>query len=264
MNVNVGGIVPLSTVDWHGRSSIVIFLNGCPLRCGYCHNYHLLTQSRPTELSLIKQRIMESKPFISAVVFLGGEPLMQPEAVEEIARFAKSQNLRVGIHTNGYYPDAVFSLLDQNLADKFFVDIKAPFTAADYSVVSGFSDSDSSDPNLSDKKGSDLIENIQKTIRLIDLSPAELEIKTTVFPVKVGTKDDIFKISEWMNTHISQKQKTTYILQQGKGDNSNDPIFKEMTFLSPEEMNVLAEIAVKNIPDIPIFTQTDEEGRVQK
>ena len=259
MYANVGGIVPLSTVDWHGCSSIVIFLNGCPLRCGYCHNYHLLTESRPTELSLIKRRISESKPFVSAVVFLGGEPLMQSGAVEEISEFAKDQKLRVGIHTNGYYPDAVFSLLDKGLADKFFVDIKAPFTAADYAFVSGFSDSD-----ISESKGSDLIERIQKTIHQIDQSPAELEIKTTVFSKKVGTKEDIFKITEWMNTHISQKQKTTYVLQQGKGDNSNDSIFKEMPFLSPEEMNALAQTAVKNLPEISVFTQTDEEGRVQK
>ena len=254
MNANVGGIVPLSTVDWRGCSSIVIFLNGCPFRCGYCHNSHLLTESNPTDIEIVKKRIMESKPFISAVVFLGGEPLMQSETVSEISKFAKENNLRVGIHTNGYYPDAVFSLLENKSADKFFVDIKAPLNPDDYAKVSG----------VPENCGSDLIEKIQKTIRLIDQSEAELEIKTTVFPKEVGTKDDIFKISKWMSGNISQKQKTTYVLQQGKGDNANDPIFKEMSFLSPEEMNALAKIAVENLPDISVFTQTDEDGRVEK
>ncbi|MDL2261794.1 anaerobic ribonucleoside-triphosphate reductase activating protein [Methanimicrococcus sp. OttesenSCG-928-J09] len=250
MNANVGGVVPLSTVDWHGKSAAVIFLNGCPFRCGYCHNYDLLTKSNPTDLELVKKRIMESKPFISAVVFLGGEPLMQGEAVTEIAAFAKENGLMIGIHTNGFYPEIVSSLIEKNLADKFFVDIKAPFDDSYEKTVGIRSDV--------------VISNIQKTIQVIDESPAELEIKTTVFPEAVGSKSDIENISKWMNENIKNKAKLTYILQQGKGGNSNDPVFQKMSFLSPEEMDVLAETALDNLNGGTVFTQTDEEGRVEK
>lgn len=250
MNANVGGVVPLSTVDWHGKSAAVIFLNGCPFHCSYCHNYNLLTKSNPTDLELVKKRITESKPFISSVVFLGGEPLMQSSAVIEIASFAKENHLLVGIHTNGFYPEAVSSLIEKNLADKFFVDIKAPFD-------------DSYEKTVGIQSGN-VISNIQKTIQIIDESPSELEIKTTVFPAVVGTKTDIEKISEWMNKNIKNKTKLTYVLQQGKGGNSNDPVFQKMTFLSPEEMDILADIALTNLNGGTIFTQTDEEGRVEK
>ncbi|WNY27860.1 7-carboxy-7-deazaguanine synthase [Methanimicrococcus stummii] len=251
MNANVGGVVPLSTVDWHGKSSVVVFLNGCPFRCGYCHNYDLLTKSNPTDLELVKKRISESKPYVSAVVFLGGEPLMQEDAVLEIAAFAKENNLLVGIHTNGYYPDVMASLIEKNLADKFFVDIKAPLDLEIYEkTVGAYSD--------------DIVSNIQKTIQIIDESPAALEIKTTTFPELVGTKDQIAAISKQLNEKIRQKEKLTYVLQQGKGGNSNDPIFQKMTFLSPEEMDELAEIALLNLKNTPVFTQTDENGRVLK
>ncbi len=251
MNANVGGVVPLSTVDWHGKSAAVVFLNGCPFRCGYCHNFDLLTKSNPTDLELVKKRIAESKPFISAVVFLGGEPLMQGDAVKEIAVFVKENGLKVGIHTNGYYPETVRSLIEKNLADKFFIDIKAPFEKEIYNKTVGI-------------QAENAIERIQKTIQIIDESPAELEIKTTVFPERVGTRDQIAEISEWMNDNIKQKTKLTYVLQQGRGGNSNDPIFQKMTFLSPEEMNELAKTALENLKNTVVITQTDEDGRVVK
>ncbi|MEE7560627.1 anaerobic ribonucleoside-triphosphate reductase activating protein, partial [Xanthomonas sp. Kuri4-2] len=37
----MGGWVPLSSLDFPGRLAAVAFLQGCPWRCGYCHNPHL-------------------------------------------------------------------------------------------------------------------------------------------------------------------------------------------------------------------------------
>jgi len=249
MIANIGGIVPLSTVDWHGRSSVVVFFNGCPFHCGYCHNYDLLTQSNPIDLESVKKKIAESKPYVSAVVFLGGEPLLQCGAAVEISRFAQENNLLVGIHTNGYYPKAVQYLIENKLADKFFVDIKAPFNESAYQKTIAFS---------SDKT----ISNIQETIRIIDKSPLDLEIKTTVFPKSVGSETDIASIADWIHANVFEKQKLTYVLQQGKGKNSNDPVFQEMSFLSPAEMKRLADIALDRLKDAVVITQTDEEGRV--
>ncbi|MCL2549384.1 MAG: anaerobic ribonucleoside-triphosphate reductase activating protein [Methanimicrococcus sp.] len=251
MQANIGGIVPLSTVDWHGRSSLVIFFNGCPFHCGYCHNYSLLNGSNPVDLEWVQKRIMESKPFISAVVFLGGEPLLQAEAVEKIAGFVKTNGLRVGIHTNGFYPQAVSNLINKGLADKFFIDIKAPLTRLSYEKVIGVSSSSAAS-------------NIGESVRIVDQSPLDLEVKTIVFPDILGSKEDIRMIAQWLNDNITQKQKLTYVLGQGKGQNSNDPVFRKMSFLSPAEMDELAKTALRYLEGATVVTQTDEEGRVEK
>ncbi|MEE7547585.1 hypothetical protein HF319_11555, partial [Xanthomonas sp. Kuri4-1] len=39
--IRLGGWVPLSSLDFPGRLAAVAFLQGCPWRCGYCHNPHL-------------------------------------------------------------------------------------------------------------------------------------------------------------------------------------------------------------------------------
>lgn len=176
---------------------------------------------------------------------------MQGRAVEELAAFAKENGLSVGIHTNGNYSEAVSSLIDQKLADKFFIDIKAPLDAKSYARVAGVS-------------ASGISEAVEKTVRLVDESPLELELKTTVFPELVGTKEQIVSIAQWINDTIRQKQKTVYVLQQGKGENANDPVFQKMTFLSPAEMDELADAALENLTGIAVLTQTDENGRVVK
>ena len=38
----VGGLVPFTTIDFPGRLAAVVFCQGCPWRCTYCHNPHLL------------------------------------------------------------------------------------------------------------------------------------------------------------------------------------------------------------------------------
>jgi anaerobic ribonucleoside-triphosphate reductase activating protein len=102
----VGGVVPLTTVDYPGHISAVIFLQGCPWRCVYCHNKHLQSilpsESLPWEdvLNLLKSR----ENFIEAVVFSGGEPLAQPMLPGAIAD-VKKMGFQVGLHTSGAIPE---------------------------------------------------------------------------------------------------------------------------------------------------------------
>lgn len=58
MRVNLGGIVPLSTVDWPGRAAMVVFLQGCPLRCPHCQNPQLQSGERYVPLHYIVSRIV--------------------------------------------------------------------------------------------------------------------------------------------------------------------------------------------------------------
>lgn len=69
--------------------------------------------------------IRESLLAVSGVVFSGGEPTMQKEALLELAKTAKTMGLAVGIHTNGVYPDTLQALIDSGLVDHVALDIKA-------------------------------------------------------------------------------------------------------------------------------------------
>jgi pyruvate formate lyase activating enzyme len=71
--------------------------------------------------------IKTSSPYISGVVFSGGEPTLQKDALIELARYAKEQNLDVGIQTNGFFPDTLGRLIEEKLIDKVALDFKSRF-----------------------------------------------------------------------------------------------------------------------------------------
>jgi pyruvate formate lyase activating enzyme len=112
-------------VDWRGKSVCTIFFRGCPVRCAYCQNSAILTGKDLRDLDEITGMIRGSILAISGVVFSGGEPTMQKEALLALAKEVKSLGLVVGIHTNGVYPGTLSALIENQLIDHVALDIKA-------------------------------------------------------------------------------------------------------------------------------------------
>ena len=79
----VGGTL-ISSVEFHGNMSLVIFMSKCPLACRYCHNVELLEDDTQKTFEEIKSEIDNASDFIDAVVISGGEPLMQAAFCAEL------------------------------------------------------------------------------------------------------------------------------------------------------------------------------------
>lgn len=123
--IQIGGF-GLSTIDWPGRSSATIFLQGCPWRCAYCHNPELQARSRRGKLAweAILARLEACRGKIEGVVFSGGEPTVDrclPEAVDAL----RKMGFPVGLHTNGAYPERLASLLPR--LDWVGLDLKSDY-----------------------------------------------------------------------------------------------------------------------------------------
>jgi pyruvate formate lyase activating enzyme len=76
------------------------------------------------EIQEILDMIHSSEPFISGVVFSGGEPTMQKEALVALCGDVKKMNLAVGIQTNGLFPETLAELIAKKTVDKVAVDYK--------------------------------------------------------------------------------------------------------------------------------------------
>jgi anaerobic ribonucleoside-triphosphate reductase activating protein len=135
MKINLGGIIPLSANEWQDHVSIVIFFNGCPFKCNYCHNHQMISAQNYVDIQEVKNAIKNSIPFINSVVFSGGEPTEQPDPLENLLSYSKSLGLNTMIETNGYHPEVLKDLCEKNLVDMLFVDIKT--TAEDYDKFTG-------------------------------------------------------------------------------------------------------------------------------
>jgi len=116
------------TVDGPGIR-YVLFLQGCPLRCLFCHNPD--SQCGPGQDTLTVDEavaeIVRYKSFIKSggVTFSGGEPLSQAAFVCEVSRRLREQGFHVAIDTSGgEAPTGVVqAAIDE--ADMLLLDIKA-------------------------------------------------------------------------------------------------------------------------------------------
>lgn len=83
----------------------VVFFQGCPLRCLYCHNPDALCPTDGTEKSAaeVVEEIGRYKSFIrtGGVTLSGGEPLAQPAFALDILRRCKAAGLHVAVDTSG-------------------------------------------------------------------------------------------------------------------------------------------------------------------
>lgn len=164
VSLQVGGLTPLTTTDFPGQLAAVVFCQGCPWQCGYCHNPHLIPRGGETaqgweEIMAFLQR---RQGLLDAVVFSGGEPTLQ-SGLMAACREVRQLGFRIGLHTAGPYPERLAEVLPE--IDWVGMDIKAPF--ADYARTTGVPGS-----------GQWARESL---LRLLD-SGVEYEIRTTVHP----------------------------------------------------------------------------------
>ena len=197
----------------------------------------------------MKSQISKTKPFISAVVFSGGEPTLQRNALIDLAGFARSCSLAVGLETNGFGADVVMEMLDKGLLDKVFLDVKAPLDdPKQYAIVTG----------LNVDAGSKAAENTAMTLDKCIRAGIELEVRTTVFRGLVGAKD-IRKISKYLDE--CDCGNLTYAVQQGLSDNTLDMKDTEK-FSRQEVLDMATAIKPVNLKDIRIRTIENGEERI--
>lgn len=198
-SLQVGGLTPLTTTDFPGLLAAVVFCQGCPWQCGYCHNPHLIprggetTQGWDDVMAFLKRR----RGLLDAVVFSGGEPTLQSGLIRA-SREVRALGFKIGLHTAGPYPTRLAEVLPE--LDWVGMDIKAPF--ADYDRVTGVSGS-----------GERARESL---LHLLD-SGVEYEIRTTVHPALMNDESILALARELAGLGVRR-----YVLQQFRAQGCAD------------------------------------------
>ncbi|WP_272700468.1 anaerobic ribonucleoside-triphosphate reductase activating protein [Desulfovibrio sp. Fe33] len=133
----VRGFENLSLCDWPGKTSCIIFLGGCNLRCPTCHNFQLAwdMHSLPAiDPQRVRAYLRDRAGWLDGVTITGGEPTTVP-GVGELVYEIRKAGLPVKMDTNGMRPEVVADLLQAKLVDTFAVDVKGPY--AKYPALTG-------------------------------------------------------------------------------------------------------------------------------
>lgn len=177
----------LGAVDGPGIR-FVLFMQGCPLRCKYCHNRDTwdLKGGKEYTVDEIFSKIIRYKNYFltsnGGVTVSGGEPLLQPDFLIELFTRLKQAGIRTALDTSGMFDitEKIKKLID--LTDLFLVDIKC----------------------INDEICKDLVGRSNKKelefIKYLDSIGKEIWIRQVIVPTITDKEEDLYKLRDFINS----------------------------------------------------------------
>lgn len=171
----------------------VYFMQGCPLRCLYCHNpdtWGIANKQYTLTAEEAFAEVVKVKGFIrtGGVTVSGGEPLLQPEFIRDLFKLCKKENIHTAIDTSGYiFNNKVKEVLEYT--DLVLLDIKQ-IDPERYKILTSVS--------------------LQPTLDFMEYLSLINKPVWVRFVLVPGYTDDIKDLHEWAQ-YISQYKNIEYV-----------------------------------------------------
>jgi len=191
--MRIGGLQPVTLLDYPQKVAAIIFTTGCNMRCPFCYNPDLvlddlIAQNREFDYSEMVSFLVRRKKYLDALVVTGGEPTLQPGLLKFLKKMKKIGYL-IKLDTNGLNYSVLEILIKEGLIDYLAIDIKG--SLAHYQDFCGLAVN---------------TENIERSIALVKQSGLDYEFRSTL--VKgLHRKNDILAMAQaigWVKKYFLQ------------------------------------------------------------
>ena len=193
IKARIHSIETCGTVDGPGIRT-VLFFQGCPLHCQYCHNPDSWNPKDGRDYSIdeLFEEIEKYQNFMrfsnGGITITGGEPLLQTHAVAALLKKCKQAGIHTALDTSGFiFNENVKELL--NDVDLVLLDIKN-FDHDVYKTVTGV--------------------KLDSTLKFLDYL-TENNIETWLRYVLVPNLTDNYESIEALSKHLSQRKNISRI-----------------------------------------------------
>jgi pyruvate formate lyase activating enzyme len=188
MKGRIHSIESFGTVDGPGIR-LVVFLQGCPMRCLYCHNPDTWDMDGGTEMGAeeIVAQFERERAFYSkgGITVTGGEPLMQLDFLIELFSLAKSRGIHTCLDTSGIiYGSATRPRLSELMryTDLVMLDIKH-IDAEKHRTITG-----------ADNR------SVLDFARFLDEIGVEIWIRHVIVEGYTDSEDDLYRLGKFIGT----------------------------------------------------------------
>lgn len=217
---SVASIESMGLADGPGIRTVV-FLNGCKLRCKYCHNPEMQEIGNlnitPSELC---EKIKRNKSYFKrnngGVTFSGGEPLLQKDFLIECFKILKSEKIHIALDTSGVGNGDYEEIL--SYVDLILFDIKH-VTSEGYHYITSHYINDS-------LKFIDVLNNLDKKVW----------IRQVIVPSIMDNTEYIDKLVDIL-LQIKNVEKVDFLPYHKLGETKYEKLKKEIPFKTIEAMD---------------------------
>ena len=194
---------------------MVIFFQGCPLRCKFCHNpeSHLFSGGEVVSSEELLKKILRYRPYFErsggGVTFSGGEPLFQDDFLLEMLKMCKKEGIHTCLDTSGTGKGNYDEIL--SFCDTVLYDVKATESSLYKKICEG---------------------NIEKTeefLKALNKSNAEIIVRQVVIP-GINDNDEYMKgLKKYIKQNIPRSSKVELLPYHKLGEHK----YKELGLVSP-------------------------------
>ena len=186
----INSIETMGLVDGPGIR-VVVFMQGCKLRCLYCHNPETWKLKEGLEMTPedLVSKITHYKEYFSnggGVTFSGGEPLLQPDFLIETLKLCKKNKIHTCLDTSGVGTSKDKEILEN--VDLVILDVKASSSDEYTKITSG------------------KIEVLEKFISLCNELDKKVWVRQVIVPGLNDTKENILDLKKYI-TRINNLEK---------------------------------------------------------
>lgn len=227
--MQIYGLNKTTLLDYPEHVAATIFTGGCNFCCPFCHNGELVLHPQVYPV-IAEEEVMtflkKRKGVLTGVCITGGEPTLQKDLVAFI-KGIKELGYFVKLDTNGYKPEVLRNLIEQQLLDYVAMDIKN--SRIHYPQTVGLPTMD--------------LKRIEESVQILLNGTIDYEFRTTVVR-QLHTVNDFRDIALWLNGAQA------YYLQAYR-DNEN-VIQKGFSAYKKEEMEDFLKILTSYIKKVEL------------
>ncbi len=220
MRGSVNSIETFGLVDGPGIRN-VIFLNGCKLRCKFCHNPEMWNKLELNyEPKDIFNKVIRFKTYFGkkgGVTFSGGEPLLQPDFVIETCKLLKEASINIAIDTAGIGTSKNSEVLD--LVDIVLLDIKH-VDKEGYIKVTGM----------------DMLDEFEKFVDLLNSKNKIVWIRQVIIPGVNDNMEYLVKLKKYLKK-IKNIERIDFLPYHTMGKEKYDKLGIDYPLLGLSEMD---------------------------
>lgn len=203
--LNIGGFQKVTLKDYPKKIASICFLQGCQLRCPFCHNPDLVLAERfvkgPEQKQILKDflsYIEERKNMLDGVVFTGGEPLLDKNIKIYLAKI-KDLGLMIKLDTNGLEPEKLSNLIEEGLVDYVALDYKN--NSRNFNGTTGIIASRSKSHNY---------EKWMESLKILDKNEIHYELRTTLVK-ELHSREDLILMAKELKAIIKSSNPKWYL-----------------------------------------------------